>query len=628
MHINVSFSSEKGLKELQDFLYAKTRENKVFTGLIEAMANEVTIVTAIHNIKSNKGSQTAGVDKVKMDKYLQMPKDKVVTIVQNSFKKYLPKPVRRVYIDKGNGKKRPLGIPTIIDRIVQECVRIIIEPICEAKFYPHSYGFRPYRAQKHAIADIVSAINLPAKLENKAVYALEGDIRGCFDNINHRILIQKIWKMGIHDKRVISIIKQMLKAGYIEYDIYYKTESGSPQGGLLSPILSNVYLNDFDWYVGRQYSEPHRQCKYKINDIKRLRKRGRNMKYNFRYADDWIILTAKRYEAVRMKKELTKYFKYRLKLELSEEKTKITDMRENGAEFLSFNIRAEPARKSEAGNIVGKPFVNMKKLSVKITKICDEIHVLKTLDQDNLRIAQIQYINSVIMGIAEYIKTGICSNAFRAMDNRVSQSCYYTWKYIYKNKCMDNKVKLKDLSNIPHRHEGRADKTFAVKYEGKWIGVTKSYITHSQHEKYPFKQEMTPYTENGRKLYVKKRDKEKPLPMNRPSVNSPDNLKMSAFADYYNFEYFMNREYAFNRDKWKCRCCGDDLSYRDDKRCHHVDNKLPIEKVNKVPNLAWVCNKCHHLIHSTQILDNIYSKTRKKIETFRDKFYKMKSVSK
>ena len=140
MHLNVNLSSETSLKELQDFLYEKSQENKAFTGLLEAVASEITIVTAIHNIKSNKGSKTAGVDKVKMDKYLQMPKDEVVTLVQNNLQRYLPKPARRVYIDKGNGKKRPLGIPTILDRIIQECIRIIIEPICEARFYPHSYG--------------------------------------------------------------------------------------------------------------------------------------------------------------------------------------------------------------------------------------------------------------------------------------------------------------------------------------------------------------------------------------------------------------------------------------------------------------------------------------------------------
>ena len=193
---------------------------------------------------------------------------------------------------------------------------------------------------------------------------------------------------------------------------------------------------------------------------------------------------------------------------------------------------------------------------------------------------------------------------------------------------MDNNVMLKDLSNIPHRHEGYTDKTYAMKYEGKWIGITKAFITHSKHEKYPFHQKITPYTDEGRKLYVKKRAKEKPLPLNRPSVNSHNDIMMSAYAEYYNFEYFMNREYAFNRDKWKCRCCGDDLSYRDDKRCHHVDKTLPIEKVNKVPNLAWVCDKCHNMIHGTQIPDYIEYKTKKKIENFKEKFNNMKSVSK
>ena len=262
VHLNVRFSTETELKKIQDFLYEKSGQGVSFTGLVEAMANEVTIVTAVHNIKSNKGSRTAGVDKMKMDKYLQMPKDELILLIQSSFRNYRPKPARREYIEKSNGKKRPLGIPTVLDRIIQECVRIIIEPICEARFYPQSYGFRPYRAQKHAIRGIINVINAGCKSPDQPVWAIEGDIKGCFDNINHRLLLQKLWRIGIHDKRVLKIISQMLKAGYMENDLFHATELGTPQGGILSPLLSNVYLNDFDWYVGRMYMEPHRQCKH------------------------------------------------------------------------------------------------------------------------------------------------------------------------------------------------------------------------------------------------------------------------------------------------------------------------------------------------------------------------------
>ena len=110
----------------------------------------------------------------------------------------------------------------------------------------------------------------------------------------------------------------MLKAGYIHQGTYYDTEMGTPQGGILSPLLSNVYLNDFDWYVGRCYMEPHRQCKHKCNDTRRLKWAGITPKYNYRYADDWVILTSTEQEAIRLKKELTKYFRYRMKLELSQ----------------------------------------------------------------------------------------------------------------------------------------------------------------------------------------------------------------------------------------------------------------------------------------------------------------------
>ena len=253
VHLNVRFSKEADLKRLQDLLYEKSGQNVSFTGLLEAMSHEVTIVTAVHNIKSNKGSKTAGVDKMKMDKYLQMPKEDLIQLIQSQFANYKPKPARRVYIEKSNGKKRPLGIPTVLDRIIQECMRIVMEPICEARFYPHSYGFRPYRAQKHAIRDIINVVNAGTRSPDQPVWAVEGDIKGCFDNINHRLLLKKLWRIGIHDKRVLKIVGQMLKAGYVESDLYHATTIGTPQGGILSPLLSNVYLNDFDWYVGRKY---------------------------------------------------------------------------------------------------------------------------------------------------------------------------------------------------------------------------------------------------------------------------------------------------------------------------------------------------------------------------------------
>lgn len=625
MHINVKFSNETDLKKLLDLLYEKSKTGNVFTGLLEAITDEVVIVTAIHNIKSNKGSKTTGVDKIKMDKYLQMPKDEVIYLVKKSICDYKPKPAKRVYIDKGNGKKRPLGIPTILDRIIQECIRIIIEPICEARFYPHSYGFRPYRSQKHAIRGIVNVINANYKSKDQPVWALEGDIKGCFDNINHRILLKKLWNIGVHDKRVIQIIKAMLSVGYVEYDMLKNDDKGTPQGGILSPLLANVYLNDFDWYVGRKYYEPHRKCKYKCNDSRRLKWSGITPKYNFRYADDWVILTSSKKEAERLKRELSKYFKYKLKLELLEEKTKITDMRTDGIHFLGFVIKAEKPRRTPADkeikeHFVGKPYPDMKRLSKKIQNLCKEIRDIRNYSAVNSRIAQIQYINSVIMGIAEYIKIGISSHAFHVIDRRVNNSALSTWKRMYPDKYNEWQIPLKDLSNLPHRHEGYISKTFAIPYEDMWIGITMAFITHVRYEAKPFNQKMTPYTPEGRKIYVNYRNKNKPLPKDRPSINTSDDLRMAVYAENkMNFEYFMNREYAFNRDKAKCRCCKTPLYENPTANCHHVDNKFPIDKINKVNNLAWVCRSCHLMIHGSEIPESLDTKVVKKIEKFREK---------
>lgn len=625
VHLNVRFSTEAELKQTLDFLYEKSKEGIAFTGLVEAMVNEVTIVTAIHNIKSNKGSKTAGVDQMKMDKYLQMPKEDLIALIRDNFSNYKPKPARRVYIPKKNGKQRPLGIPTVLDRIIQECVRIIIEPICEARFYPHSYGFRPYRAQKHAIRDIVNVINASIFSQDQPVWAVEGDIKGCFDNIDHRILLKKIWRIGIHDKRVIKMIQQMLKAGYIESGTLNDTNLGTMQGGILSPLLSNVYLNDFDWFVGRMYMEPHRQCKHKCNDTRRLKWSGVTPKYNFRFADDWVILTSTEQEAYRLKRMLTKYFRNKMKLELSQEKTFVTDLRTEGIHFLGFVVKAEKKRRTPdprtwTDNLVGKPLPDMERLKDKIQKIANEVREIGEITERSVQAAQIQRVNSMIVGLAQYLQPSICSHAFHAIDRRINNTALAVWKRRFPKHYNKYQIPLEKLCNLPHRHEGYKSKTFAVPIEGEWFGITYAFITHSKYESKPFDQRMTPYSEEGRRIYSYYRNRSKSLPCDRPSVNTARDIQLSVYAKtIFNFEYFMNREYAYNRDNGKCKCCKTPLFLDDKKYCYHIKGELPLDKVNKVQNLIWLCNSCYRMVNNGPIPPNIDEKVLKRIEKYKQK---------
>lgn len=625
VHLNVRFSTEAELKQILDFLYQKSKEGIAFTGLVEAMVNEVTIVTAIHNIKSNKGSKTAGVDQLKMDRYLQMPRDELIALIRDNFSNYRPKPARRVYIPKKNGKQRPLGIPTVLDRIIQECVRIIIEPICEARFYPHSYGFRPYRAQKHAIRDIINVINASTFSQDQPVWAVEGDIKGCFDNIDHRMLLNKIWRIGIHDKRVIKLIQQMLKAGYVEENLRHDTTVGTMQGGILSPLLSNVYLNDFDWYVGRMYMEPHRQCKYKGNDTRRLKWSGVTPKYNYRFADDWVILTSTEQEAYRLKNKLAKYFQNKMKLELSQEKTYVTDLKTEGIHFLGFVVKAERKRKTPdpktwSDNLVGKPLPDMERLKVKIQGIADEVRKIEEMSERSVQAAQIQRINSMIVGVAQYLQPSICSHAFHAIDRRTNNTALAVWKNRFPKHYNKYQIPLERLCNLPHRHEGYKSKTFAVPIEGEWFGITMAFITHSKYENKPFDQRMTPYTEEGRRIYSFYRSKTKALPCDRPSVNTARDIQLSVYArTVFNFEYFMNREYAYNRDKGKCKCCKKPLFLDNRKFCYHVKRDLPLDKVNKVQNLIWLCNDCYKMVNNGSIPPNVDEKVLKKIQKYKQK---------
>lgn len=610
-------SNEGELNKILQKLYSNVKENQKlnkannFTGLLEIIESEANIVTTIHKIKSNKGSKTSGVDNKIIRDYLDKNYEDVIIEVQAKLHNYKPSDVKRVWIPKpGKTEKRPLGIPTIIDRIIQECVRNVIEPILEAQMFQHSYGFRPMRSADMAVSRIKYIL-----FQTNCNWAVEGDIKGFFDNINHNVLIQSLWNRGIRDKRVLKIIKLMLKAGIMNETAM--SELGTPQGGIISPLLANVYLDNFDRYMSREWENKKVRKKYSRDDgrISSMRLTT-NLKqcYIIRYADDWVILTDSRENAEKLKYKAQKYLKNTLKLDLSLEKTLITNAKKKAIKFLGVEIKLLP----HTGNIkwVNSVSPNKEKFKAKIKELSKEIRYLRkinTLDRERL-VEGIERTNSKIRGILNYYR----------MCDKLSIECRkyaYTLKYTsYKaiKRHGGKWVRARDVQNLIGTHMSRNAHIPTIKYNGMNIGITSIEFAEWVNPVNKNQKE-TPYTDEGLELYWKRQKRKKPMDR-LDEVNTSDHamsLRMSKHK-LYNFEYFMNRPYVYNRDRFKCKICGG-LMLPHEVIIHHVNPKLDITLVNKVTNLITVHEYCHKLIHNDDDITTLSSKTQKSIKKYREK---------
>ena len=223
-----------------DELYARSQAGEIFENLMDVILSRENILLAYRNIKSNTGSITPGTDKLKISDIGKLTADEVTArvrkIVKGAKNGYTPRSVRRKDIPKPNGNTRPLGIPCIWDRLVQQCIKQVMEPICEAKFHERNNGFRPYRSTQNAIAQCYKM----AQLQNLH-FVVDVDIVGFFDNIDHSKLIRQLWGIGIQDRKLIMIIKQMLKAEILFNDIIITPETGTPQGGFYPHFLQMLY---------------------------------------------------------------------------------------------------------------------------------------------------------------------------------------------------------------------------------------------------------------------------------------------------------------------------------------------------------------------------------------------------
>ena len=339
------------MQDIQDRLYLQSSKGTNFTHLMEIITSEKNILLAYRNIKKNSGSNTKGVDGKNISHLASLEPETLIKLVQNKLKNYFPNKVRRVEIPKDNGKTRPLGIPTIMDRLIQQCILQVLEPICEAKFYKHSYGFRPLRSTKHAIS---RAYSLAQK--NNLHYVVDVDIKGFFDNINHGKLIKQLWTLGIRDKSLIAVISKMLKAEIENIGI---PDKGTPQGGILSPLLANVVLNEFDWWIASQFEEIKTKFNYKpsikdgkeynVTKIRTLKNKTKLKEvYIVRYADDFKLFCRNHQDAVKLFEASKQWLKNRLHLEVSKEKSKIVNLRKNYSYFLGIKFKVH--RKGKKGN--------------------------------------------------------------------------------------------------------------------------------------------------------------------------------------------------------------------------------------------------------------------------------------
>ena len=390
-----------------DSLYADSKSGEVFGHLMDIISAPSNIKLAFRNIKGNDGSHTAGTDGRTIESLAVMPEDKFVKLIQKQFRRYEPKAVKRVEIPKPNGKMRPLGIPCIIDRIVQQCILQVMEPICEAKFYEHSYGFRPCRSAENAIS---YAYGLAQR--NKLHYVVDVDVKGFFDNVDHRKLLKQIWTLGIRDTKLIQIIKAMLKAPIEMPDGENVLPSkGTPQGGILSPLLANIVLNELDWWIASQWDEMVRHMKHpckvtyypngaekKCNSYTALKKSNLKEMRIVRYADDFKIFCRTKEDAEKTYYAVKDWLWKRLKLEVSDEKSKVTNLRKRDSEFLGFRIRLR--RKSNSwvitSNVCDKA---IHRISKEMADSVKAIQSSKTAEEISLNVGD---YNAKVIGVQDY----------------------------------------------------------------------------------------------------------------------------------------------------------------------------------------------------------------------------------
>lgn len=389
-------------RKLYRWSYADTE--KVFVDLYNLVCDRRTLDIAWQRLARNRGSRTPGTDGMTRRKVEQRPGGVAGYLeeIREELRRnaYRPEPVRQRLIPKSGkpGKYRPLGIPTLKDRLVQMALKLVLEPIFEADFMPSSYGFRRGRSTHDALAEIVKLLHPNVHGPSPISCVIEGDIKGCFDSIDHHVLMTAV-RRRIGDRKVLRLVHAFLKADIMIEGTLRHPVTGTPQGGIVSPLLANIYLSAIDARY-RRWTMTSRENTWNARGRRTYdRKRGRPTFQIVRYADDFVILVHGTIEQAQAERDaLAEFLKRELRMELSVEKTLITKV-EDGFEFLGYRIVQERALLTRRR--VGKLFISKSKLQY----LRDRIKARTKRTQLNTSLAQlVAELNPIIMGWRNYYR--------------------------------------------------------------------------------------------------------------------------------------------------------------------------------------------------------------------------------
>lgn len=476
--------------------------------LYRILFNEDMYHIAYQRIYAKPGNMTKGVDGKTIDGFSISHIERLIDTLKDEA--YQPQPSQRVYIPKKNGKMRPLGIPSFIDKLLQEVIRMILEAIYEGSFENSSHGFRPQRSPQTALWSI-------QKTFNGTKWFVEGDIKGFFDNIDHEVLIA-ILAERISDNRFLRLIRKFLNAGYVEDWVFHKSYSGTPQGGIISPILANIYLDKFDKYIKEYTEQFNKGTRRRENPIvkrfgqrkaklvaklrkttdeaerRRLLERIREivkerlkypasdemdagikrLKY-VRYADDFLIgIIGSKEDCINVKEAIRKFMAERLKLELSDEKTLITNARKH-AKFLGYDVfvrKSNDTHRDKNGHLTRSldhkivlylttETMRKKLLEYNAVKIVVQNgkEVWKPRGRSYMRCLDdleiISQYNSEIMGFYNYYSIANNSPVIDSFYNIMEYSMYKTYaaKYRTSKKKIIAKYKKNGVFSIPYTNK-------------------------------------------------------------------------------------------------------------------------------------------------------------------------------